>query len=205
MSPWSRFGAKTKIPKIHILPRPVICINTLSYTLIRFTLAVFVALIIQLYGQHLAPDALGAGRPSQTKKETPRPSGIKFKATRIGNGETPDGVLYGFTKFEAEDRTLAYILVIPFSSAKRAEEELQRRIKLATKIVRSNPQVDNKGKIVGQRVLALYTGNTPSHPLVKLTWTIGSTFFEINSESMANVLELERQSDTVPTGQGEKQ
>jgi hypothetical protein len=32
-----------------------------------------------------------------------------------------------------------------------------------------------------------------------------STYFEIKSKSMANVLELERQSNAAPTGQGEKQ
>ena len=167
--------------------------NLSSYSLTRLATPVFVALIVSL-GLSLDSDP-AAQSAVRTPKSTQQPSPIKFKAARVSNGQTPDGIWFSLTKLVADDGSLAYNIVIPFDSVTRADGELRQRSKLATKIVRTSPQIDKQGKTVGQRLLALYPGAAPGIPIVKLSWTIGSTYFEINSNSMANVLELERQSD----------
>lgn len=196
MIPRNPGRAKSKYPPF------LTCVNISTLTPVRFRILLFVTLISPPFGLYFASDAVVAAIAHQTPRQPPKPLQKKFKAVRVGNGQTADGVWYSFTKFEAEDGSVAYNLVIPFPSMNRADEELQRRTKLATKIIRSNPQLDDQGKKVGQRVLAIYPGKTPEIPLIKLTWTIGSTFFEINSESMLNVLELEKQTDASTSTDG---
>jgi len=200
VNPVKRFDPSARISRTYRLAVPMNWTNLLNGSLTRLSIGVFVSLIIQPFHLSLSLDALGGQKAVQTPKETERPA-RSFKATRISNGKTPDGVWYSFTEFQADDGSLAYNLVIPFESATRAEEELRRRIKVATKIVRTDPQFDKKGKKVGRRVLAVYPETATDPPIVKLSWTVGPTYFEINSISMANVLELERQSDAAPQGQ----
>src|SRR5258708_7339729 len=151
-----------------LAPPPMNCGNISTDTPVRVGILVFVNLTTLLWVMQLVPNGFCVARAPQSTEETSHRSGIKLKAVRIGNGQTKDGVWYSFTKIEAEDGSLAYNLVIPFPSVKRADEELQGRIKLATKVIRSRPQIDKQGKTVGQRVLALYAGKSASIPLVRL-------------------------------------
>jgi hypothetical protein len=174
-----------------------------SYSLNRLTIAIVISFVVLAHGLQPGSNALGAQEVVPTSKDTQQPSRIKFKALRISNGQTPDGIWFSLTKFEAEDGSLATKLVIPFDTSARADQELRRSVKLATKVVHASSQVDEKGKVIGQRVLALYPVADPDLPIVKLSWTMGSTYVEVSSNSMANVLELEKLSDASAEGQND--
>jgi hypothetical protein len=191
-----QFGPNIRMFRARSIAGPTNRLNASTHSLGRLATAL-VLLITLLCTFQINSDACLRQEAIQPQKETKPPQRIVLKAVRVSNGQTPDGIWYSATKFEAPDGSVAYNLVIPFESISRAEEELRTRVKLARKIVRHDPQIDKDGRTVGQRVLALYPGSTADISIIKLSWTIGSTYFEINSKSMANVLELERQDDVV--------
>jgi len=110
----------------------------------------------------------------------------------VGNGTTKDGNDFFFTELLSSKDVKAYKIWIPFKSSQLAVEELERVTKLSSKVIRSEPEVDEKGKTVGRRVLVLFQEQGSSKRRTRLCWTQGSLYQEISSESKDDVLAFEK-------------
>ena len=158
------------------------------------------AFVLGIYLLSLSPLQKALAAPQEKQQRTANQAGdqtrIKLKVVRTSDGELEEGEHYFISFFQAPDGTDAKKGVAVCKSPLRANEELERSTKSALRVLRTRPELDANGKTVGKRVLAVYAPAKGSgQSIIKLSWTIGKKFLEIESQSMANVLELEKESD----------
>lgn len=155
-------------------------------------LGIFLLSPLPLWKAIAAPQQKQQGTANQAVDQ----SRVKLKVVRASNGELEEGEHFFISFFQAPDGSGAKKLVAVCKSAVRANEELERSTKSALRVLRTRPELDANGRSLGKRVLATYPPAKGSEqPMIKLSWTIGRKFLEIESASMANVLELEKESD----------
>jgi len=145
--------------------------------------AVFLVIVQLLFG--------ALGKPRARQAPTGMESGA-FRVVRMGNAKTKDGTDVFFTELLSSKGLRIHKIWIPFKSPELAEKELEEVIKLSIKVIRSKPEVDEQGKILGRRVLVLFPSSGSDKPRTRLCWTTGSLFQEITSESTDDVLALEK-------------
>jgi len=82
---------------------------------------------------------------------------------------------------------------IYFDSSKRANQELQMRLKKVIEIVKREPILDKSGNKIGERVVATFVpykdSTIASAALIRVE---GSDFVSIESSSLQNILEYEK-------------
>lgn len=157
-------------------------------------------LILGIYLLSPSPLQKPIAAPQQNQHEAANQASdqtrIKLKVVRASDGELEKGEHFFVSFFEAPDGSRATKLVAVCKSAFRANEELERSTKPASRVLRTRPELDGNGKILGKRVLAIYPpAKGTEQQIIKLSWTIGRKFLEIESASLDNVLELEKESD----------
>jgi hypothetical protein len=79
-----------------------------------------------------------------------------------------------------------------YDSPKRANGELQRRLKKATEIVMREPIFDEQGKRKGEKVIATFPADDPYSGAAEILWTDGSRFTYVSGTSLQNILEYEK-------------
>ena len=97
-----------------------------------------------------------------------------------GQGFSDDGFPASFSNHDYSDGTYIHQESINYSSPERANSELQKRIKLASEVVRREPVVDKDGKKIGERVVTSGAG---------LLWTTGREFVIQRRRSVQDILE----------------
>ena len=110
-----------------------------------------------------------------------------------GMGElTEDGVDLSFTVFEASDGVRLTAIHREFDSPLRAREQFDKEVAKARKIIERGKKTDSAGKVVGERaqIIARSSGRGKTVPAV--LWTDGPHFYEIVSNSVQDILELEK-------------
>jgi hypothetical protein len=143
------------------------------------------------------PQQLDPATP-QAKQASPDNKQVgSFTLVRISDGRLSDNQTWwkSFSLIASNGHQI-FLISIPFPSAKLSTQHLRRGIKSATKIIRRNPELNETDKVVGERVLALFPATNPpqaSHQpeFYRLSWTYGAYFWEIESESLEDVLALE--------------
>lgn len=155
------------------------------------------------------------GSKPQVKQEAPAPArsqatpgtkeNITFKLQRISDGilcptkdlNCSDHDIWwkGFTLLASDGNTL-YLTSIPFPSVERSKEKFESSVKEADKILRRSPELNGKGKPVGQRALGLFQETRSMKPLLgvphyKLFWMWNAHYWEITGEHLEDVLALE--------------
>ena len=89
-----------------------------------------------------------------------------------GHGITSDGFETSLSEYQYSDGTYVHKLSTFYKSTERAHEELQKRVQQASSIVSREPVLDEKGRQIGERVLARFTlQNESASPSVELLWT----------------------------------
>jgi hypothetical protein len=101
----------------------------------------------------------------------------------------------GFSLVASNEQKL-YVIHIPFSSVERSNKEFQSFVKAAAKVVRRGPELNEKGEIVGERILGHFSevkaGNLPdSLPHYSVVWTSGANLWKLTGEHLEDVLSLE--------------
>lgn len=98
-----------------------------------------------------------------------------------------------FGSFSSSDGMKFSSTNIYFDSAKRADRELRARLKEAAEIVKREPVFDNSGHKVGEQVVATFApvkdSPVASAALIRVE---GSDFVSIESSSLQNILEYEK-------------
>jgi hypothetical protein len=154
-----------------------------------------------------AATTLKAGQDNPPRLRAPDKGRAKvdFKLTEILNGLTKDGVWTATFKMLGSNGHVVYKITIPYDSATHAENMIQDQIKLADKILRASPQVSGAGRESGQRILATFPVRTPADHRFRLIWRSGSSFHEIDGDTLQDVLDLETYMDATMTKLHRKQ
>ena len=80
-----------------------------------------------------------------------------------------------------------------FSSSKRALEELQRSLQGNWRIIERTPRLDDKGRQVGNRVVAVFNSIEPGNGRACVFSTYANVFARIDGPSLRHVLTFEKQ------------
>ena len=97
-----------------------------------------------------------------------------------GHGFSADGFPKSFSNHDYSDGTFIHQESIFYPSPARANQELEKRIKLAGAVVRRQPMVNKEGKTVGETVV---TSNA------ELLWTDGERLVIQKRRSVQDILE----------------
>ena len=134
--------------------------------------------------------------PARVKVEVTAPSQTPTKQGRTygpggmaGSCITEDGFRCSFTSFESSDGMTFSQMSEFYDSPKRANRELQRRLKKATEIVKREPIFDEQGKQKGEKVIATFPPDDPYSGAAEILWTDGSRLTYISGTSLQNILE----------------
>jgi hypothetical protein len=96
------------------------------------------------------------------------------------------------TGYEAPDGVKISKSGAQFQSPSQAKRELRERLKHAISILERGPKYDNKGRKVGERVLALFNSKEGGKRAVVVLWTDKKDMYEVGSLSLSHALEFER-------------
>jgi len=108
---------------------------------------------------------------------------------RAGEGISPEGYPTSFSDMEYSDGTSIHQLSILYPSSARANEELQKRVKAADRVLRREPVLDLEGRQIGERVVATFVPFKGSITLAELLWTENSRFVSQKRSSLQNILD----------------
>ena len=108
-------------------------------------------------------------QPAFIDVETRRP---EIHSNVTGHGITSDGFETFLSEYQYSDGTYVHQLSTFYKSTERAHEELQKRVRQAASIVSRETVLDEKGRQIGERVVATFTPqNESAAPSVELLWT----------------------------------
>jgi hypothetical protein len=143
------------------------------------------------------PSAIGRTLPSLLSTHEHKAQGkeITFKRVVVGEGVTKAGVIgvpVSLTTFEASDHVKLLAIFGDFDSSAAAMKELQLRLRDVAKIRKKSPKKNQKGSVVGQRVVAETKDQHSGKASFVIAWTNGSHLREIDSDSLEDALLLEK-------------
>jgi|SRR5947209_2339771 len=110
----------------------------------------------------------------------------------VEDGVTDDGFPTGRGTTTSSDGTRFSWQWIKYKSPQHANQELQKRLEQAVEIIRREPDLDGRGRQIGERVVATFAPYKRSSIVwAELIWTSGSNFGYVKSSSLQNILEYE--------------
>ena len=122
---------------------------------------------------------------SDDKQET-------FDLLRIGNSRRSDGFWTERLIMKSSKGALIYKTTIAFKSKDQAKKELNKLSEQASKIIRHTDEMDDKGKVVGRRVLAQFDKKEDDDLQFRLFYTKDEVYYQIDSDSLDAISALER-------------
>jgi hypothetical protein len=162
-------------------------------------LSLCLSLVFVLSGASRAKSASMAlqsqGSSSGARPVQPRPKkkkSLKFENMMMGESITTEGVHLGLMTFQASDGVKLTVIEGEFGSAQRAQQEFDKEIAKATKVIERGEKKDKTGKAIGERAQIMAGTSDPDNPIPAVVWTDGLWFHEIRSISMRDILELEK-------------
>ena len=135
--------------------------------------------------------------PTITETQDTEITKIKFKVTKISDGQSDDGTWWKIVDVETSDGHPVYEQRCPYASTKRAQKQFDSYIKLADKVLWRRKELDSRGEMFGERALALLPRNSgvqippDDRPHYVLFWHRGSVFNKIVGEDLRDVAALE--------------
>ena len=159
----------------------------LAVALLTFTVGVAAAWL-WFFACQASPDELEVtekiSAPVPSRRERTIVSGM------AGEGISEDGYPTSFVDYEYSDGTSIHQLSVFYKSPKRAKSELQKRLKEAVEIIRREPVLDEKGRQVGERVVATFAPYKDSSAVrAELLWTEGARYVSQRRSSLESILE----------------
>ena len=116
---------------------------------------------------------------------------LQFEPCLAGLSTADDGSPTSFTRFRSSTGIPVELRVERRASPELARKALEDRLKRAVAVLQRGPLRDAAGKLVGERVLAVFPGPWEAVVLA----TDGSRLHSVQSPSIRHVLEFERRSD----------
>jgi hypothetical protein len=185
-------------------------LRRLAESAARFCL-VFSFLAAESSGFH----TIGNNASIQSREETPQRASpqvgpdpgqqLSFRVVRISNGVADDKKTWweAFSVLASNGQKL-WVSNTPFPSVDRSDKQFQLWVKSAEKILRRAPELNEKGKLVGERVLRIFSvksGRPPdSAPEYSVIWTSGANLWRLSGEHLEDVLSLENRLKVDGTG-----
>lgn len=144
----------------------------------------------------------GASAPNPNQQSSPAESigssqqaasrePVEFEDVQGGRGKTEDGIPFSYHLYKSSDGVGVTTTVEDCGSTFRANRALQRKSKRAVKIIERRPKLDDKGKRVGERVVAMFAPDSSEKENAAVLWTEGSQFHYIESSSLRHALRFE--------------
>jgi hypothetical protein len=99
---------------------------------------------------------------------------------------------WGYTTFTAPDGVKVTVFYLRRDDHDLAVAAFKQELSLSSKIATRAKKVNKAGRVVGDRAQITVPGAKPGISLEAVVWTDGSSFHEIVSSSLVDVLELER-------------
>lgn len=136
---------------------------------------------------------------NEIKVEESHPASAPTKQERAvvygvdGDGISEDGNRTSFTYEEFSDGTSLDQRSVYYNSPKRATQELQKRLQDAEEIVKRETVFDEKGRQIGEKVIATFAPYKGSSAIwAELLWTEGARFISQKHSSLQSILEMEK-------------
>ncbi len=161
----------------------------------RFTLRLIIALLTFIIGVGASAAWFIVRRPFAVKSNAAAIPTVQDKREKTivggiaGEGISADGYPTSFSNHEYSDGTSIHQMSVFYRSSKRANVELQKRIKEADAIIRREPVLDEQGRQIGERVVATfvpYKGSSVDS--AELLWTEGSRYVSQKRSSLQSIL-----------------
>lgn len=107
-----------------------------------------------------------------------------------GEGISEDGYATSFSDRDYSDGTYVHQLSTFYNSPKQANAALAKRLEKAVEIIRREPNLDDRGVKVGERVVATFTSAPGAKSVsAELLWTDGSRYVAQQRASVQDILE----------------
>lgn len=141
----------------------------------------------------------GSEEPSAPRQQAAsgRTEGVTFKSVRISDGLLPDNKTWWKTfDLVSSSGNSLFVTSTPFSTTRGASKQYELYFTGARNIIRRTPELDDKGRVVGDRALGLFSGVKAVKPPYNvdhysLFWRSGANFWVITGEHLQDVLALE--------------
>jgi hypothetical protein len=122
-----------------------------------------------------------------------KPVGRIIQSRYKGLGHACGGRYLSYiTGYEAPDGVMISESLWTFSSPSRAKRELQKWLKDAASIIERGARYDDKGREIGERVMALFNSKEEGKKVAILLWTEKDNMYEIESFSISDILKFEQ-------------
>ena len=148
--------------------------------------------------QAVAPSVTTAVYPNKSGNQESSETSVKFRLIRILDGQSGGSIWCKTFELTTLDGQQMYTQNCPDSTKARAKEAVENYVKAADKVLSRSPEVNEKGKAIGERILVLLPKNerVPTAPDNKphyvVLWTRGSALNKIVGERAEDVLALEK-------------
>jgi hypothetical protein len=109
------------------------------------------------------------------------------------HGVTEDGLPTGHGAITSSDGTNFSWERISYGNPRRARKELQKQLNEAAEIIKREPIFDDKGREVGEKVVAIFpVAKGSSGVFARILWITGSDVGHLESSSLENILKYEK-------------
>ncbi len=122
---------------------------------------------------------------------------MHFKVVLEGSGFVKDGS-FSFGDYKSEDGVVVERRVESYRSGARAREEMERRIRKASKVIERGAKRERQGRQKAERAVLMFGGSRSGSPQAVVLWTHGSKLYVLESSSLKHVLAFEKQVYEAP-------
>jgi hypothetical protein len=160
-----------------------------------FTLVVILISItgaVTLWLNHNQTALAGSGGKDVSTKQQPSSQDIHFTPKGAIDGLVDEKFRYSSETYESTDGVGVFVSRQYCSTAENAERALTERLKKATKIIEQNILLDEEGKPIGRRIVAVFDYSEESEQTPSILWTDDDMFYVIDSSSFQHSLLLEK-------------
>lgn len=116
-----------------------------------------------------------------------------FTLIRMAHGVTKDGGSFSENIFQALDGQKVYVYIIHIGSPDQVKNAFDAKLKDATKVIDQPQPLKEKGQVLGLRAV-ITSPDKQQKPTSMIVITAGNNLRIIQSESLEDALEFERQA-----------
>lgn len=118
---------------------------------------------------------------------------IQFSGVSFSHGRKGNGAEYSAGIYDSSDGVGVVATIEIYPSGSRARAEMIRRIKRSTRIVERGRKTDRNGKLIGERMVVIASGDSGARSFATILWLDQEDLNIIESSSLQVALEFERQ------------
>jgi hypothetical protein len=119
-------------------------------------------------------------------------SQLMFRPTTGASGRTTGGARFSVQAYEASDGASISSRLVRFTSATRAQRELQKSVR-NTRVVKRYPRLDRAGRLIGEKIVVRVAAKKSGESYFAVLWVDGNELHRITGPSLRHVSEFEKQ------------